>query len=60
MYFLKIYRFWEINHLLGVGGGPKVKNVKNDGFKNMHFCIKSTITRKPHIPKIRAQKGEHQ
>ena len=39
MYFLKIYRFWGANHLLVAGGGPKVKNVKNE-FQNMHFLQK--------------------
>ena len=46
MYFLKIYWFRGVNHLLGAEGDPEVKSVKNDGFKNMHFCIKATITRR--------------
>ena len=40
MYFLKIYIFGEVSQLLGVGGGPKVKNVKNSSSKNMHFLQK--------------------
>ena len=40
MHFLKIYRFWGISHLLGVGGGPEVKSVKNGSFKNMHIFQK--------------------
>ena len=40
MYFLKIYWFRGVNHLLGAEGDPEVKNVKNDGFKNMHILQK--------------------
>ena len=40
MYFLKIYWFRGINHLLSVEGGPKVKSVKNGSFKNIHFLHK--------------------
>ena len=40
MYFLKIYWFRGFNYLLGVGGDPKAKSVKNSSFKNMHILQK--------------------
>ena len=44
IYFLNMCWFREVNHLLGAGGGPKIKKCQNCSFKYMYILHKIAPT----------------